>query len=50
MRVPSDVVDDTCTFEFTVNDNDLKVPLTLTKTVKIIVKSQDFEGVKPIVY
>ena len=48
MRVPSNVVDDTCIFVFTVNDNDLKAPISLTKKVKIIVKAQEFEGVKTV--
>jgi hypothetical protein len=48
MRVPSDVISETCTFEFTVDDNDLNAPISLTKTVKIIVKSQEFEGVKTV--
>jgi hypothetical protein len=48
MRVPSNVVDDTCIFIFTVNDNDLKAPISLTKKVKIIVKAQEFEGVKTV--
>ena len=49
IRVPSDVVNETCTFQFTVNDNDSQLPIILTKTVKIIVKAQKFEGVKPVV-
>jgi hypothetical protein len=49
MRVPKNVVDDMCTFEFTVNDNDSQSPLSLTKKVKIIVKAQKFEGVKTVV-
>lgn len=49
MRVPSDVVNETCTFQFTVSDNDLQLPIILTKTVQIIVKAQKFEGVKPVV-
>jgi len=48
LRVPSDIISETCTFEFTVYDNDLKAPISLTKTVKIIVKAQKFKGVKTI--
>ena len=37
MRVPKGVVNDTCVFEFTANDNDKLAPMSLTKQVKITV-------------
>ena len=46
LKLPSNVVDDTCTFEFTINDNDSKAPISLTKIVTIQVFHQSFPDEK----
>ena len=43
MRVPAGVIDDTCTLEFTVFDNDKDAPMSLTKQVKIKVLALTYE-------
>ena len=46
LKLPSNVVDDTCTFEFTINDINSKEPISLTKIVIIHVFHQSFLGYK----